>query len=213
MTVFQGAILAVGLVAIVEGYILIGRAQLFLTAAEQILAALQVPLRAVPSKSARRTVAPADIRPRAWFQTLRRLGDLRDHLSAVFEPVLLEEEPEDVVEDLVDDDVELARWADDGGLIPPAPVKAALTADRLPADLVDTERETPLDEDQAATDTFPRVPATEPVERIEIVGGLRLPPEGFEPELPVDDDAPRIVDEVDLQLVRFGLRTAEGHRP
>jgi hypothetical protein len=205
--------IAFGLILAGWLYWLTGKVMLTLTYAEQILGMGARLLSLAPGKTAPRTEADVDEQPRVWFQTLRRLADLRDRVLDAAAAILTAPAPEpDVDEDLVDD-VELARWADDGGATWSEPVKASLTADRAPALDAHTEVESGVDEDQTPTEIFPPVPATEPVERVEIAGGLRLPPEGHEPPELLDVDSPPIVDEVDLQLVRFGLRTAEGHRP
>jgi hypothetical protein len=204
-----GGILAFAVATAAECYLLLGRVQLLFNQAELILRALHTLLREVPTKSAQQTLAAIDEKPRPWFQTLRRLADLREHLERVGADELedqVPEEPQDV-------DVELARWADDGGQNWTEPVKEPLTADLAVAGAAHTEVETEVAEDQTPTESFPRVPATEPVERVDLAGGLRLPPEGHEPDQLPDDESPPIVDDVDLQLVRWGLRTAEGHRP
>lgn len=205
MTTFLlGGILVFAVATTVECYLLLGRAQLLFTHAELILRALHTLLREVPSKSAQRTVAAIDEEPRRWFQTFRRLAELGDHLAEVAAAVDVQEPPDEPQDDV---DVELARWADDGG----SGVKAPLTAeDAVRAD-VDTEVETAVDEDETPTETFPAVPLTEPVPRVDLAGGIRLPREGTEPVTEQLTAAP-IVDEVDLALIRFGLRTAEGHR-
>jgi hypothetical protein len=212
--VLLGGILCFAVATTIEAYLLLGRVQLVMTHAELILRALHTLLREVPSKSARRTVAAIDEKPRPWFQTLRRLAELRDWLDLVFQPTPLDDG--DVDEDLVDEDAhdldeQLDRWADDGGAPALEDVKDTLTAVGPVAGDVDTEPETTVDEDTTPTETFDRIPATAPFERVDLAGGLRLPPEGREPTEP--PRSPPIVDEVDLQLVRFGLRTAEGHRP
>jgi hypothetical protein len=106
-----------------------GRMQLFLTAAEQILAALQVPLRDVASKSAGRTVAAADVRPRRWFQALRQLADA----ASSSEP------SDEVAKPDTDDAEQLHRWADDGGAPADEPAPDDVD-DRPPAVLGPTTR-------------------------------------------------------------------------
>lgn len=102
-----GALVAMTLVAGGEAYVLIGIVQRLRTTFEQLLAAAQQLLAAAPSKSAERTEAPDDVRPRQWYRILRRHADLR--------------------EDQADEDA-LARWADDGGVQPTEPDPAPATA-------------------------------------------------------------------------------------
>lgn len=137
-TMLLGAILAVLLVNAIEGYLIFGQNQYLKTHNEQLLAAAATLFAAVPGKSAQRTDAPDDAKPRIWYRALRQPAA-----------------------------AELARWEDDGG-----------TTDDTPA----------------------APPATEPMPRIDIAGGL-----------PTARPAPaRRLDDVDRQLARFTY--VEGHR-
>lgn len=128
ITFLLGGLVTFTLVTAVEGYVLLGVVQRLRTTFEQLLAAAQQLLADVPGKSAERTDGE-DVPPRRFFQTLRRLA-------------------------LVVDDVELARWEDDGGA---------------------------GDDD---TEELPVVqPATEPMQRVDIAAGLRVPATPAAPDL------------------------------
>lgn len=89
----------------------------------------------------------------------------------------------------------------------PDAVNDGLTVE-APIDLdVDTDQDTAADDSLEPAATLPAAD-TARIERVEIAGGLRLPPEGQQPP-----PEPEPVDDVDLQLARFGLRTSEGRRP
>lgn len=177
-----GGILAFTVATAVECYLLLGRVQLLFNHAELILRALHTLLRDVPGKSAEHTLAALDETPRPWFQTLRRLAELGRHLdqvAGVDEPV--EQLVEDA-EDPVEDDPELARWADDGG---PDPTSEG-------------DRRRVLE------------PITAPAPRIDMASGLRLQrgrhaQHGAPRPTTVAADA----DQTDLALARFSF--AEGY--
>lgn len=178
MTTFLlGALVAFAMSTAIECYVLIGRVQLLFTYAEQLLVVGKALLAAMPGKSAERTTAADDVLVQSWFPRLRLLSDLRDLLRD------LSARP---------------------GVDPHTTVKDALTAE-TPVDVdVDTDPETTVDEDETPTETLPATPSdTAPVERVEIAGGLRIPPEGREPTKPE-------VDDVDARLARFTY--AEGHQ-
>lgn len=65
-----GGLVAVCIALAIEGYVLIGRAQLLLTHAEQLLAAATRLLAQVPGKTAPRTEAADDVQPHRWWQRL-----------------------------------------------------------------------------------------------------------------------------------------------
>lgn len=172
-----------GLVLIGWLYWLTGKVLLLFTYAEQLLGTSAHLLGAVPGRSAERTAAADDEQPRPWFPVLRALTALRDRFDELTTPVLLEEDDghdDDVEPDAPsEEDLELHRWADDGGPVP---------------------------DDQPE----PAAPATEPLPRIDIAGGLRLrsgrhAQQGTPRPATVAPDA----DETDLALVRFSF--AEGH--
>jgi hypothetical protein len=186
-----GALLAVAVVLVVGLYLVAGRLQLFLTTFQQILAALQQLLPEVPGKTAQRTMADVDVEPRPWFPQLRRLAELRDHVLAHVSPVFEDDDPD--VDDPGDDagpvdptDVELARWAEDGG------------ADRADPDLDAVD----------AVDAPPAVlgPATRPAQQVV----LELA--GVDPEAAAATGTEPDLDAVDRYLMaRFNL--TEGRRP
>lgn len=176
-----GILVAFSMGTAVECYLLLGVQQRQTNYNEQLLTAAKVLLDRTPGPSAARTAADIDqVLAQPWYPRLRLLAALRDLLRD------LSARP---------------------GVTSDTTVKEALTADPVPAGPVDTETEIRADEDQRPTDTFAAVaadPATAPVERLDIAGGLRLiPPDDEQPPTPAIDD-------VDLQLARFGLRTVEG---
>lgn len=89
-----GALVAFTVATAIEGYFLLGIIQRLRTTFEQLLGAAQQLLDAVPGKSAERTTAPDDVRPRIWYRALSRFADAVEHVVG---------------------DAELARWEDDGG--------------------------------------------------------------------------------------------------
>lgn len=74
ITFLVGALVACAIGVVIEGYFVIGRAQLLLNHAEQLLAVGAQLLAATPGKSAPHTDAPPDLQPRTWWQELRRLN-------------------------------------------------------------------------------------------------------------------------------------------
>lgn len=172
-----GAIILLCAVCAIETIILIGDARRLLVFAEQLLTVGRKLLAEIPGKSAPRTDAGDDAVVPAHFSRLRLLADLRDRARELSARV---------------------------GAGPDTTVKDALTVPPAVSDHPHTDPETSVDD--TPTDTFPAVPATEPAQRIDVAGGLRVPTEDQDtPEQP-----PAPVDDVDRQLARWGLRTTEG---
>lgn len=146
-------------------YWLTAKVLLLLTYAEQLLNAAAHLLAVVPSKSAPATPAAEDEAPRVWWSKLRAL-------TRIFVDAVAHEDAEQPAA-ADPDDVELDRWADDGGRDPDVPTAPP-----------------PAHE-----------PATRPVPRIDVAGGLRITNRRPRPTPELDD--------VDRQLTRF--RFAEGH--
>lgn len=139
--ILLGGVVGFAFATVTEGYFLMGRAQRLMTHAELLLSASAALLATVPGKSAPPTAASPDDQPRPWWQRLRRLAELREQSEdeaaggSLRTPDGSDSEARtgttspvaSPADDLVTvDDVDLARWQDDGGQEPepvdPAPI-------------------------------------------------------------------------------------------